>query len=110
MVIASHTLGRAPKFPKNAVFMSSGFPLALVFPAKAGSRQPVSSLAAGSAGGKDKFWRMRSRQTQQTVTTLMRLSPRTNRAMLSAISSQRRRTMPPVQPELCGVTMTFGSS
>jgi len=30
--------------------------------------------------------------------------------ILSAISSQRRRTMPWVQPELCGVTMTLGNS
>ena len=44
------------------------------------------------------------------VTTLISASPAANRRKFSAISSQRRRTMPWVQPELCGVTMTFGSS
>ena len=47
---------------------------------------------------------------QFVVTRLIRLSPRAKRRMFSATSSQRRRTMPLVQPELCGVTMTFGSS
>ncbi len=47
---------------------------------------------------------------QVVATTLISGAPRTQRPILSAISSQRRRTMPCVQPELCGVTMTLGNS
>jgi hypothetical protein len=44
------------------------------------------------------------------VTRLMTGAPRTKRLILSAISFQRRSTMPLVHPELCGVAITFGNS
>jgi hypothetical protein len=44
------------------------------------------------------------------VTRLMTGAPRTKPLILSAISVQRRSTMPLVHPELCGVAITFGNS
>jgi hypothetical protein len=47
--------------------------------------------------------------SQFLVTRLIKRSPRTKRLMLSAISFQRRSTMPSVHPELCGVAITLGN-
>ena len=44
------------------------------------------------------------------ATKLMTGAPRTKRLILSAISFQRRSTIPLVHPELCGVAITFGNS
>src|SRR5437764_13501142 len=59
------------------------------------------------------YWinRMLARRLfQVVVTTLISGSPLTKWRRFSAISSQRRRTIPAVQPEQCGVMMIFGNS
>lgn len=63
-------------------------------------------------GGKaaDKFGLHVLLDPSVVVTRLMTGAPRTKRLIFSAISFQRRSTMPLVHPELCGVAITFGNS
>ena len=56
-------------------------------------------------------WRSYRPEAPQVVVTMLSSgSPRMKRLRLSATSLQRRATMPSVQPEQCGVMMTFGNS